>query len=432
MPSTRSRRPLNLRVTRPGVRVVQPRTPAAAWWIVGLAGAGIAAAAGWLLVAGLVVLGWISAIHASLLDALRVGVQAWLLAHGAGGTIGPLRLTLTPLLLTGILWLLVHTAASFAARAYSSAQGEEGVPTWRRAGAVGRIAGLVAGAYTLVVAAAAVVVAPPEQAMRALLMSALVSGTAALVGAASTLHWRPWRLWPAWARIVPRAVLASVATALAGGGLAVLAGLVVHRDRVAAIATALHAPALGNVVLVIAQLLWLPTYILWGTAWTLGGGVSVGTGTVVSLGNTHVGNLPGIPILGILPANGPGGGASLLWLVVGVAAGAVAGLLVVRSRPRARADETALVGGLSGVLAALAVVVLCALARGDLGTARLVGLGPRLPELLLLATALMGLSGTAAGLVLGLVRKPVPSGFVAAGEPDQDDADDDEEDDESR
>ena len=38
---------------------------------------------------------------------------------------------------------------------------------------------------------------------------------------------------------------------------------------------------------------------------------------------------------------------ALLWLLVGVAAGAVAGVVVALARPRARFDETAVVGGLA-------------------------------------------------------------------------------------
>lgn len=94
----------------------------------------------------------------------------------------------------------------------------------------------------------------------------------------------------------------------------------------------------------------------------------------------------------------------MLWLVVGVLAGAVAAISVLRSLPHARCDETAVVGGLSGVLGGLLVVATAMLSGGDLGTGNLTGLGPRGIELLVLAPAIMGLSGLTVGLVWGLVR----------------------------
>lgn len=401
MATSRTRSSIRLRVIRPGSAASQPAQPAMAWWVVALVGALGAALAGWLVVAGLVVLGWISAMQAGGLgEALRLGTAGWLLAHGVPVDFNDVHLSLTPLLLTAVLWALVHGAASFVARIGARAAGDVAPRTllWR-------VVGLIAATYTLVVTVVAMSLGTPLQAGRALACAALLSSSASLVAAAPVVGRRLWDWWPAWARPIPTAVGRAVLVATAGGAVALVAGLVLRREQIAAIATSLHAPSLGSVLLVILQLLWAPTYVLWATAWALGGGVSLGAGSVVSLVNNHVGLLPGIPILGILPASGPASMQHLWWLSVGVLAGAVAGIEVVRRRPAARVDETALVGGLSGVLAAWALVVLCALSRGDLGVDRLVGLGPRLTELLVIASSLMGLSGLGAGLAWGLRRR---------------------------
>ena len=94
---------------------------------------------------------------------------------------------------------------------------------------------------------------------------------------------------------------------------------------------------------------------------------------------------------------------------MGVAAGAVAGAVVALARPRARFDETAVVGGLAGTVAGFLVAVACALGTGGLGTDRLAAVGARSPEIFLFAPSILGLSGLAAGLIVGLLRRP-PAG----------------------
>jgi hypothetical protein len=93
------------------------------------------------------------------------------------------------------------------------------------------------------------------------------------------------------------------------------------------------------------------------------------------------------------------------WLVVGVAAGAVAAWTAVAPQRRARFDETALVGGLAGVVAGVALTVVAVFSRGNLGIARMVGVGPRPVELFVMACSLLGISGMAAGLVIGLLSR---------------------------
>jgi hypothetical protein len=86
-----------------------------------------------------------------------------------------------------------------------------------------------------------------------------------------------------------------------------------------------------------------------------------------------------------------------------VAAGVVAAWTAVAPRRRARFDETSLIGGLAGVVAGVAVTVVAVVSRGNLGVGRLVGIGPRPFELFVMSCSLLGISGMAGGLVIGLL-----------------------------
>ena len=160
----------------------------------------------------------------------------------------------------------------------------------------------------------------------------------------------------------------------------------------------------GSIALLLAQLALVPNAVAWAASYALGSGFVVGAGSVVAPAGTELGMLPGLPLLGALPAAGPGDPAVLWWLASGVLAGAVAAVIVVRARPAGRFDSSSLVGGLAGVLAAVVFVGLGWAAGGDLGALRLTGLGPRLGPLLVMAPTTMGLAGLLTGLVLSLVR----------------------------
>jgi hypothetical protein len=161
----------------------------------------------------------------------------------------------------------------------------------------------------------------------------------------------------------------------------------------------------GGIALLAAQLALTPNAVVWATSYALGGGFTLGNGSVVAPAGTDLGVLPGLPLLGALPAPGPGPVSALFWLAAGVLAGGVAAWLVVRGRPQARFDETSLVGGAAGVLGGLLFVGLGWATGGDLGTLRLSGLGPLLLPLLVMAVTTLGLSGMVTGLLLGLWQR---------------------------
>jgi hypothetical protein len=369
--------------------------PSVGWLPAAVAGAWLSALAGWVLVAGLTVLGWLSAAPGTLSQALEVGTRLWLLANGVGVRLGPTGLTLVPWGVTMIVAFMVSRSSAFAARRVrlrSSTVSSALVGT------------VVAVCYELTVLGAAALAGDPWAAPGRWLAVIAILWLAAVVGAGRGLGEDLTSSWPSWARAVPRAVFgAQLVMLVAGAGLLATA-LILHVNRVVTLIQALQPGVAGNIALVLLQLAFAPNAIVWSGSYALGAGFAVGPGSAVAPAGTQLGILPGLPMLGALPATGVGRPEQLWWLAAGALAGAVAAWIVVRRRPAARFDEASLVGGLAGLLGGLVFTGLGWATSGDLGSLRLAGLGPRLLPLVIMAATTMGLSGMIVGLVLGLVR----------------------------
>lgn len=376
-------------------------------WLVGAVGGGFAAAlAGWVVVVGIVVLGWLSGSVGPLTAAVRLGTQLWLLAHGAGAQIGGTRWTLIPLGVTVVFAVCISQIAGFTARQARAGRllraDADQLDRAAQAQIVRRVVWMVSVVYVGTVTVVALAVGEPGQAVRGFVVSAAIAVVSTTWGACRGLSFRPTESWPVWLQAVPRAVAGSLSVVLVGACVAVIITLGQHTDQVTTIGASVGAVGLAGVVLVLLQLAYWPNLLVWAASWILGAGFGLGAGSLVSPRDSHLGLLPAIPVFGALPAEGPGSRALLAWLAVGVVAGVVGASIVVRHR-RGRFDETCLVGGLSGALSGLVLVGVAAISRGDLGTGRLVGLGPRLVELAVMGVTLMGLAGMATGLVWGLV-----------------------------
>lgn len=406
------RRAVHLRTTAPLEHPAGPEgppEPVLGWIPSAVGGALVAAMASWVIVAGLAVVGWLPGEAGELGGALGLGTLVWLLGHGDVVTVSGSPWTLVPLGVTALAWVVVRAVAAFAGRqALLAALTPEDAavgPTWgERARTAARVGGVLAASYLLVVLVVAGAVGTVD--LRLVGGTALLAATATAVGVCQGVHLDVIGLLPPWARPVPRAVLAALFVVGVGASAALAVSMLQNLDRTTALSASLGGGLTGTIALTALQLVFLPTVLVWSAAWVLGPGFSVGVGTVVSPADTQLGLLPAVPMSGALPPEGPGLTAYFAWLAVGVLAGAVAAAMVMRARPRARFDETALVGGLAGVVAGLVVPVLAVLATGDLGRNRLTGLGPNVLELLVVAPALFGLSGMAVGLVWGLVRRP--------------------------
>ena len=368
--------------------------PPIGWPLAAVACGLVTAVAGWVLCAGLAVVGWLAADPGTLADALGVGTRLWLLANGVSAPVGGLTVTLVPWGATVVIAYMTARSVALSARQ---------VRTDQLAGPVTVSAVLVA---TYLVPVLAVAVWQGEPWRDPLHWAAVIAvlGVSAAVGTGRALGRPLTDGWPGWAADLPRAVLGAELVLLACGAALLATGLVRHLGTVTALHAALDPGIAGSIALLLAQLALVPNAMAWAASYALGSGFVVGAGSVVAPAGTELGMLPGLPLLGALPAAGPGDPAVLWWLASGVLAGAVAAVIVVRSRPAGRFDTSSLVGGLAGVLAAVVFVGLGWAAGGDLGAFRLTGLGPRLGPLLVMAATTMGLAGLLTGLVLSLVR----------------------------
>lgn len=170
-----------------------------------------------------------------------------------------------------------------------------------------------------------------------------------------------------------------VVIALLGASAVGFAVMTVLRGgEVIALFEAARVDVLGASMLTLAHLVYLPTLLVWTASWLAGPGFALGAGTSVSPAGTELGPVPGIPVLGLVPAN------SSMWMLVAVlvpiACGALAGWMV-RSRlvwerigtgiwPRA-----AIATGIAAVSAGVAALA-AALASGSIGPGRLADAGP--------------------------------------------------------
>lgn len=332
--------------------------------------------------------------------ALRAAAGVWLLAHGAGlvrpdtlsGVAAPVGMV--PLLLVlGPVWL-THRAARDAA------EPEEGRPKPSQAGA---FCAVTAG-YLLVVAGAAAYAR--DGSLRVdpdtlVFPAALVVGGAAAAGVWTAAgrpfgplpSWSPLALQEAFARTLfrdragtaCRSAAVGVMVLLAGGGLlvAVALGRNAAAGQDAFLALAGDWPGRFAVLLLAAAL--VPNAALWGAAYGLGPGFSLGTGaTATPLGLDGAPAVPPFPLLAAVPDQGPGTLLNLAALAVPVAAALAAAWFTARratpdDAPRAQAwspRETVLVTLLAALGCGAGTALLTAVAGGPLGTGVLSAFGP--------------------------------------------------------
>ena len=369
------------------------------WPVAAVVGGLTTAAVGWLVVTGLVVCGWLMGEDSALPTAFELGTRLWLLAGGVPVVVGGLSVSLVPWGVTVLTAAMLWRFGAYAARRVRPAD---------TTGPFG-VAVVVTLCYVLPVLGAAIFFGEPWRApgrwaaVVAVLLAAAWSGAARRTGNPIGSG------WPAPVRGLPRAVTGAVVVLLLAGAGVLVLGLVTGWDRVVDLNHALRAGSAGTALLVLVQASVLPNVLAWSGSYALGSGFSLGNGSVVAPAATQLGVLPGLPVLGALPAAGPGSTQQLWWLAAGAVAGAFAAWLALRGCATRRFDASTLLGGLAGVTGALVFTGLAWTTGGDLGTVRLTGLGPRLLPLLVMSTTTLGLSGMLTGAVVGVVQPPRPS-----------------------
>ncbi len=401
------RSPVSLTVASPSEPepAADSRIPYLPWLVAAVVWTAAAAVLGWVLVGLLASVSWLTAVHLPAADVIATIGQGWLALHGTPATLGGVSLHLVPLGLAALVAAGCALAAHHAAGQYDLAPD---APLRTRALAWASVTGACVGAYLVVGFVLAAILGGPGQLVGAvpglILLPLVGAGVGALVGLPMDLL----AGLPAWVRRLPRAVALGVGVLAAGATLALVVALVAHGDQVAALHASLEPDAVGSVVLTLVQLAYLPNLLAWAGSFVLGAGVSLGGGGVVAPGVVVPSVLPAIPVLGAVPSTP--GVADWAWLLVGVAAAAASACWLLRGTEPVWLTHL-WQGALAGVLPGVAWVLLAALSGGDLGTDVLVGLGARLPELMLWGTLPLALAGALYGVgrALWLSRRaPAP------------------------
>lgn len=378
--------------------------------IIGVMAACMVTLTGLVILTPLVLAGWIAAPHAGigLPGVLRTATGLWLAAHHVGFALrGAGRIGMLPLGLALLPGALLWRAGRWVVRTGQVS----------RLRHVGYAALALASPYAalsgaLALASRSPLAAPsPPQAVVAGFLLALCAGG---LGGARALA--PWGRLAALLSPRPRSLVLGTAGALAvlGAGGAALAGasLAVHLSEFRTLNDALGPGLVGTILLLLAELAYVPNAVGWAVCFTLGPGFAFGSGTVVAPTGSALGPLPAFPMLATLPA-GVGsvpGWASVGVLVLPYLAGAFGGVLLVRAAPSPAVELAPIWGFACGAACGCVTGVVAAFSGGPLGSGRLVAVGPSGWQAAVVATLEVGVAAAvAAGIAnwLRLRRDPV-------------------------
>ncbi len=383
-----------------------------------------AAGLGLAVVTILVVVGWVAALPGGtasaaaprpgfgLIGALRTAAVIWLVCHHVAVQVsGAGRIGMLPLGLVLLPGALLWRAGRSVVRGRGADRGGHSVVRGATGSGTGpglviKVALAVAVPYSIlagVLALASKTALASASVVQAVLAAFITALVAAGFGAARALA--PWTQLGAHLTARTRSVLVGAAGALtvlgAAGALATAMALASHASQFTAVYSLLDPGMVGAGLLLIAQLGYLPNAICWAISYMLGPGFAVGAGTVVAPTGSVLGTLPAFPLLAALPSGTHGSGPAWLAgliLAMPYLAGAVAGLLVVRTARTVVLEAAPIRGFCAGALTGAVLGVFAAFAGGPLGDGRLAVVGPSPWQIALLATLEVG---TAAAVTAG-------------------------------
>lgn len=358
--------------------------------------AGWAGLAGALPCAALAVIGWLAASGGSFSGALRVGANAWLLAHRVPIDLGEGRFDLVPLGLSILPVVLLCRAGAWVGRSSAVARGDQlvvGVLT---------LTATYGGFATLVAVLASADGAAPglgSAFLHAASLAAVAGGAGVLWTSIHAVGW--WTARPEWLRAAVHGGLTGLVASFTAGVLLVACVLLAHLRQVADVTKELTPGPVGAVLLLLLSVLYLPNAALYALAFSLGPGFAMGTATVVSPSGVALGPVPTFPLLAALPGEGEPPAWTFALLGVPILAGMVAGVAAVRRFPVFAVDAAALRGVLAGVVTGLACTGWAALARGSAGPGRLVEVGPPVVQVGVVAVSTFAIAGATGVLAVG-------------------------------
>lgn len=338
--------------------------------------------------------GWFASdagAHGDTRDAIRVGADAWLLAHGAPLHLEAATISLVPLGLTLLCGYLTFRLGRWAAFT-SSAEDTVSVS------AVVLSAVVLAGLYAVVAVLTAVLASvetaetSPGRAFVGGFVVALLAGGLGLLTSSDAGGALRARL-PATVRAALVGAVAVTLLVLAAGSVLAALALLADFGTAANVLSRLHPDTAGAALYTVVVAGLAPNVALFGSAYLLGPGFAVGTGTAVSPAAVLLGPVPAFPVLAALPTPGPAPSWAIGLVAAPVVLAGVAGALVVRRHPALTFGTGALRGTAAGVLGGLLVTVLAHLGGGSVGPGRMADVGVAFAETLVAATVALGVGG---------------------------------------
>jgi len=378
-------------------------------------GAAAAAGIGLAALTMLVLTGWIASPHAGigLTGVLRTAALLWLIGHHVAFSLPSVgRIGMLPLGLVLLPGALLWRAGRWVVRA-------GGVVQIRH---VGYAALALAVPYSMVAAALALAsrsaqASPslPEAVVCPFLLALIAGG---LGGARAIAPWAKISgLLPDRLRSLGAGTAGALAVLTAVGALLAGMSLATHMSEFRTVDTGLAPGVVGAVLLLLAQLAYVPNAIAWAVSFTLGPGFAFGTGTVIAPTGTALGQIPAIPMLAALPqgvhtAVPPS--LSVAVLAVPYLAGVFGGLLTVRAAPVLTLEAAPLWGFACGTLTGCALGVIAAFAGGPLGSGRLAAVGPSGWQVGVVAALEVGVAAAVTAGVANWLRLRAAAGGAAA------------------
>ncbi|WP_104060930.1 DUF6350 family protein [Arthrobacter sp. 4R501] len=343
-------------------------------------------------------------------DALaRLAGQGWLLIHGvplqlavvsgeagAAGSPGSGLLTLVPLGLTLIPFLLAWRAGRRLARAsYTDQLWQALLGSWVVYSAFGAATGFVCRTADVVINIWLAMLIPLIPFALGMVIGARreagswsrLIGVDAVDWISRTSQHSRWA--GSYLGSAAKAGCVALLAAFALAGVLLAVDLFIHWNLVIAVYEALDAGAVGGAALTIAQLGYLPNLVVFALAWVSGSGFALGVGSQVGPLGTATGPLPSIPVFAAIPSGPLDYG--FVALVLPVLAGILAGWWFLRegenhfdewlsikidARWFTATVSTLALGALVGAVSGLLAAGLAWLARGSAGLGRLTAIGP--------------------------------------------------------
>jgi hypothetical protein len=236
---------------------------------------------------------------------------------------------------------------------------------------------MVAAALALASSSARAAPSLPEAVVCSFLLALTAGG---LGGAREIARWTELAgLLPDRLRSLTVGTAGTLAVLTAAGAVLAGASLAAHLGEFRQVDGILGPGAVGAVLLLLAQLAYVPNAVAWAISFTLGPGFAFGTGTVIAPTGSALGQLPAFPMLAALPQGVHSAVPPVLSvavLAVPYLAGAFGGLLTIRAAPILALEAAPLWGFACGMLTGGVLGVMAAFAGGPLGNGRLASVGP--------------------------------------------------------